>query len=174
MLNVIRTRRSHRRFLKKDVENEKIDDLLRAAFYAPTSKSLKPCEFIIVKDVKFREDLSKASRYSKFVNGAPVIIVVCYDGAKNRRFKEDSSIAAAHISLEAENQGLATCFVQIVEAYEGDVGNSEDYVKKLLDVPENYRVLCLLPIGYPDGQLSPKTDAEFDRNRVHTDRFSKK
>ncbi|MCI4626565.1 MAG: nitroreductase family protein [Candidatus Magnetoovum sp. WYHC-5] len=171
MLDVIKTRRSHRKFLQKEVEPEKLEELLRAAFYAPSSKSLKPWEFIVVRHKELKEGLSRASLYSRFVKDAPLIIVICYDTTKNRRFKEDSSIAAAMISLEAENQGLGTCFVQVAEAYEADVGDTEGYVKRLLNIPNNYRVQCLLPIGYPAVKLPPKTDDEIEQHKVHNETF---
>ena len=171
MLNVIRERRSIRTFLKKEVEKEKLNELLKAAMFSPTAKNSRPWEFIVVVAEELKKELSKATPFAGFAQGAPAVIAVCYDTGKGRRFKEDCALAAGHIYLEATNQGLGTCYVQIAEGTEADVGNPEDFVKRLLDVPEHYRVLCLMPIGYPSKQPGPHKDEEFEEDRIHYERF---
>ncbi|UCG84291.1 MAG: nitroreductase family protein [Dehalococcoidia bacterium] len=117
-----------------------------------------------------KKALSEATPYSFFVKGAPIAIVVCYDIDTGRRFNEDASICAEHIHLEAVNQGLARCFVHVADAT-GDHGNAEDYVKQLLEIPDRYRVQCMMPIGYPDEVLPEHTDDEFDRSKIHIEKF---
>jgi nitroreductase len=117
-----------------------------------------------------RAALSEATPWSFFVKDAPIVIVVCYDATKGIRFKEDSSICAEHIHLEAVNQGLASCFVQVADA-EGSHGGAEEYVKGLLEIPEQYRVQCMMPLGYPAQEHPEHSDAEFDESKVHMERF---
>ncbi len=171
MLEVIKKRRSIRSYLDKEVEEEKIKEILKAAMFAPTAKNLRPTEFIIVKDEKLRSELSKATIYSKFAKRAPIVVVICYDTNKGRRFREDCSIAAAHIYLEAVNQGLGTCFVQIVEGAEAKAGEPEAFVRRLLNIPNNYRIQCLMPLGYPADSHPLHDDQEFDEKRIHLDKF---
>src|SRR5512136_3176720 len=115
MLEVIRQRRSVRSYLKKNVEKEKLHEVLKAAMFSPTARNLRPWEFIIVTEDETKERLSHATPYASFAKDAPVVIVICYDTGKARRFKEDCSICAENIWLEATNQGLGTCFIQIAE-----------------------------------------------------------
>jgi nitroreductase len=171
MLEVIKKRRSIRSYLDKEIEEEKIKEILKAAMFAPTAKNLRPTEFIIVKDKKLKDELSKSTLYSKFAKKAPLVIVICYDLNKGKRFREDCSIAAAHIYLEAVNQGLGTCFIQIVDGAEADVGDPEAFVKRLLNIPDNYRIQCLMPLGYPADSLPLHDDQEFDEERIHLDKF---
>ncbi len=171
MLDVIRQRRSVRSFVKNAVEKEKLNEVLKAAMFAPTAKHLRPWEFIVVTNETKKIELSKATPYASFAKDAPLIIVICYDINKGNRFKEDCSIAAENIYLEAVNQGLGTCFVQIADGTEADAGNPEEYVKKMLDIPENYRVQCLMPLGYPAKPSAPHKDEEFDLKKVHYERF---
>ncbi len=171
MLEVIKKRRSVRAYKPKSVEEGKIKEILKAAMFSPSSWGTRAWEFVIVKDPKTRKALSEATPYSSFVKDAPVIIVVCYDTETGRKFKEDSSICAAHIHLEAVNQGLASCFVQIADA-DGPHGNAEAYVKELLGIPQNYRVQCLLPIGYAASELPEHSDSEYDESKIHYERFN--
>ena len=108
--------------------------------------------------------------HAGFVDKAPVVIAVCYNMKKGRRFKEDSSIAAEHIHLEAVNQGLASCFVQVADA--GDpAGSAEPFVKELLRIPEDFRVMCMMPLGYAARELREHGDSEYDQAKVHNERF---
>lgn len=171
MLDVIRRRRSIRSFKKKDVEDGKLRDILKAAMFAPTSWNSKAWEFIVVKKPELINALSEATPYSAFVKNAPLVVVICYDINSGRRFSEDCSICAEHIHLEAVNQGLGSCFVQIVEGTEASHGDPELYVKSLLNIPDGYRVQCLMPIGYPSREPTAHSDAEFDESKIHHDMF---
>lgn len=170
MIEAIRKRRSVRAFLKRDVAEEKLREILTSAMFAPTSWGTKAWEFIIVRDTKTRVELSKSTDHSGFVKEAPVVIIICYDVKTGKRFREDSSIAAGHILLEAVNQGLAGCFVQVADAGMPQ-GSAEPYVKKLLKIPERFRVQCMLPIGYPKRPLQEHKDSEFDENKIHYENF---
>lgn len=171
MLETIRKRRSVRTYLKKDVEKEKLNEILKAAMFSPTARGLRPWEFIIVKNQETKNKLSRATPYASFAKDAPLVIVICYDTSRARRFKEDCSICAENIYLEATNQGLGTCFIQIADGTEANEGNPEDFVKKVLSIPENYRVQCLMPIGYPAKYPEPHKDEEFEERKIHYEKF---
>ncbi|HMK42749.1 MAG TPA: nitroreductase family protein [Dissulfurispiraceae bacterium] len=171
MLDAILTRRSVRRFEERRVEAEKLLEILKAAFFAPTAKNLRLCEFIVVQNIQMIEHLSLATPYSSFAKDAPLIIVICYNEGKGRRFREDCAIASENIYLEATNQGLGTCYVQICDGTEADAGDPETYVKNLLGIPAGVRVLCLMPVGYPAAVPTPHTDAEYDTERVHMELY---
>lgn len=170
MLDIIRKRRSVRAFKKDTVEDEKIREILLSAMFSPNARGTRPWEFIIVKEQATKDALSMITHSSKFVKGAPVIIVVCFDTTKGKRLKEDSSVVAEHIHLEAVNQGLASCWVQVADAGE-PVGSAEPTVKKLLGIPEHIYVQCLMPIGYAVREGSPHKDSEYDEEKIHYERF---
>lgn len=170
MLDVIRKRRSNRKFLEREVEPEKLLAVLTSAMWAPTSRSTRAWEFVVVRDTEMKEKLSHASHSSRFVKDASVVLIVCYDNIKGYRFREDCSICAEHIHLEATNQGLSSCFVQVCDT--GDpVGSAEPYVKGLLNIPDHYRVQCMMPLGYPAGPLREHTEEEFDPSKIHDEVF---
>lgn len=172
MLEVIKKRRSIRSFLDKKIEDEKLTEVFRAAMLAPTAKNIRPWEFIVVTNEDYRKQFSLATRYSSFAKNAPVVIVICYDMTKGSRFKEDCAICAQNIYLEATNQGLGTCYIQIAEGAEGSVGEPEAFIKKLLTIPDTHRVLCLMPIGYPSEYPKPHDEkALFDVAKIHNEKF---
>lgn len=170
MLEAIKRRRSARVFMKKDVEEVKLREILTSAMFAPTSWGTRAWEFIIVKEPGTKYELSKATDHAHFVKEAPVVIILCYNVKIGRRFREDSSICAEHILLEAVNQGLAGCFVQVADAGIPQ-GSAEPFVKNVLKIPERYRVQCMLPIGYPKRLLKEHKDSELDRKKIHYESF---
>ncbi|MFQ5736951.1 MAG: nitroreductase family protein [Thermodesulfobacteriota bacterium] len=170
MLDIIRKRRSVRSYLKKEVEEEKLREIFLAAMFSPNSRGTRPWEFIVVRDEATKKALSMTTHSARFVKEAPLVIVVCFDTKKGKRLKEDTSICAEHIHLEAVNQGLASCYVQITDAGEPS-GSAEPVVKKLLDIPAHIHVQCMMPIGYATRELAPHKDSEYDEGKIHYERF---
>jgi nitroreductase len=171
MLEIIRKRKSVRKYLGRPVEKEKLNEILKAAMFAPTARNLRPWEFIVATDGKTKNQLSQATPFAAFAKDASAVIVICYDTNKGKRFKEDCSIAAENIYLEAANQGLGACFIQIAEGAEANVGEPEAFVKRTLGIPEHFRVQCLMPVGYPEKYPEPHKDEEFDESKIHYEKF---
>lgn len=165
MLEVIKKRRSHRNFQNKPVEDEKLKEILKAAMFAPSARHLRPWEFVIVKDPKIKDLLAATKDGSSFVNLAPVIIVICVQ--KSHQWIEDGALVGANLYLEATNQDLGTCWVQIRGSQRPDGSSGEDYVRKLLKIPSPIHVLCLMPIGYPKELLPEHQDSEFEVKKLH-------
>jgi nitroreductase len=126
---------------------------------------------VLVKDEETKGKLSAVTPWASFVAKAPLIIVVCADESASREWLEDASIVGAHIYLETTNQGLGTCWVQIRDSSTPDGESSEEYVRQLLGIPSNFRVVALFPIGYPAEELSPHSDREFEQTEVHSDKW---
>jgi len=172
MLDVIKNRRSYRDFLDKEVEDEKLAEILKAAQFAPTARNLRLWEFIVVKNKKTRDLLAQTKTHSQFTNKAPVILViVSKDDGQTNYWMEDGSIAAGFIYLEAENQGLGTCFVQVYKSLRPDGFECEKYVKKILKIPKNIHVLCLMPIGYPRQKIPGLDQSVFETKKVHNENY---
>jgi len=167
MLEVIKKRRSIRLYLKKPVEREKIKEVLKAAMFSPSAMHRRPWEFVVVEDESLKKQLSKATPWASFAANAPVILVVLGDCKLSRLWREDCSIVGAYIYLEATAQGLGTCWIQVGESKTPDGRDSEEYVRKLLNIPENFRVLALFPIGYPGEKKEEHNESEFEKRKVH-------
>jgi nitroreductase len=175
MLEIIGKRRSIRKFLPKDVEQEKIDEILKAAMFSPSAMNSRPWEFIVVRDQELKNKISKATQWIGFVKDAPVLLVIA--GKEGRILPslwiEDCSIAAENVYLEAANQKLGTCFCQITGSKTLTIAgkDSEEYIRKVLDIPKGIRVLCVMPIGYPNEKKEEHKESEFDIKKVHNDKY---
>jgi nitroreductase len=163
MLEVIKKRRSIRRFLDKEIEKEKIEEILRAAMTAPSAHNGRPWRFWLVKEKEIKEKLSQIQPWADFVAKAPVILVIGAD--EGRQWIEDCSILASLVYLEATNQGLGTCWVQVREMKTEEGKKSEEEVKKIINAPEEIRILCLLPLGYPQ-KYPPEHLGEIEKEKV--------
>ena len=108
------TRRSIRKFVDQPVEVKKVEAILKAGLLAPSGKAVYPCEFIIVDDPDVLGIIAKAKKHgATFVAKAPVAIVVVADTSKTDVWIEDASIVSSFMLIEAENQGLGCCWIQM-------------------------------------------------------------
>lgn len=171
MLEIIKKRRSVREYQPREVEEEKLNEVLKAAMFAPSSMHRRPWEFIVVKEKETREKLSKATQHSSFAQNASVVLILCANEETDPRWVEDLSIVAAYIYLETVNQGLGTCFIQIRDAKMPSGESAEEYVKKLTKTPGHIRILCLMPLGYPALERLEHSEQEFAKEKIHWERF---
>ena len=168
MLSSIKKRRSIRRFKSTAVEKDKLREVLFAAMCSPSAYHKYPWDFIVVKDKAVRGKLSRATNYSRFVQEAPVTIAIVGDADRSKQWIEDCAIVGAHIYLEAENQKLGSCMVQIRGMETPDGKDSEKYVRKILGIPEARRVLCLMAVGYANEKLEEHDEeTRFFEGKVH-------
>lgn len=172
ILNIIRKRRSIRKYEEKEVPRELIDEILTAAFFSPSSMNRRPWHFVLVTDRQTVEKFSRArDGSSRFASGAPFVIVVCADSEIAGRWIEDSSIAATMIQLVVTELGLGSCWIQIRDSVHSEDQTAEDYVREVLGIPSTVRVLCMVATGYPAEDKSAHEDGEFMPERVHWEAF---
>lgn len=146
MLDILKERRSIRKYESQDIEEDKVAKVIAAGKMAPSGKNKRPVEFILVKDKDILKEMSTAKpKGGLFLEGAPVGIVVIGREDLSDTWIEDCSIATTFIQLEAHNQGLGSCWIQIRERFD-----AEKKVKELLGIDEKKRVLCIVALGYPD------------------------
>ena len=165
-LKLAKNRYSCRYFSNKHVEQEKIDLILEAARLAPTGKNSQSQRILILTDDK---KLSKLGECTPYVWGAPVVMIICYD--KNVAWKRsqdsadggiiDASIVTTHMMLEVANLGLGATWVGSFDPIK---------VHEVYNVPENYEIAAILPIGYPSSEAHPSRLHD-DRNPVETFAF---
>ncbi|MFB6216352.1 MAG: nitroreductase family protein [Candidatus Aenigmatarchaeota archaeon] len=168
MIEAIKKRRSVREFKDKKVEGEKIREILKAGMYSPSAHAKYPWEILVVEDEEKREALSDATKWSFFAEDAPVCFVILGDEEESDRWIEDTSILSEHIWLESVEQGLGGCWIQIRNGSTKDPSRDpEEYVRELLDIPEKWRVLCILAMGYPAESKEPHSESDFRSEKVH-------
>jgi len=151
---IIRDRRSVRAYQKKEIPIDVLRAVLEAARLAPSANNRQPWKFVVVRDPAKRKALAKAAKEQQFVAEAPVVIaavalepervMTCGVSAA----AVDLSIATDHIQLAAVEHGIGSCWLGAF--YQEDV-------KKILEIPPEYKVIALLPLGYPADQPGYKS-----------------
>jgi nitroreductase len=175
--NIIKERRSIRRFETKAVEDEKLLAILEAARWAPSWGNTQCWEIVVVRDAqqkeRLSETLSKKNPATLSVIHAPAVLVLCseskksgfYNGQQSTRYQDwllfDLGLAAQNICLTAHNLGLGTV---IVGAFD------HAQVEKILGIPDGYEAVAIMPLGYPAHAPSAPKRKEVS-SFVHYDKF---
>jgi len=166
MIQAIRKRRSVRQYLPKEVDNEKLQDILLAAMYAPSANHIRPWELVVVQDDATKDRLSKVTPWAGHAKEAGAVIAVIGHPDESSEWVEDCSIVAQHIWLEATEQELSSCWIQI-----RGKESAEKEIKKILGIPDEHRVLCLMPIGVSAEEVSEHTEEEFEKEKIRYERY---
>lgn len=165
---LVKKRRSIRKFLPAKVETEKLDLILKAALMSPASKRTNGWEFWVVEQQETLEAMAECRPFgSKLLAGAPLAIVVAADPDKSDVWFEDASIASIIIQLQAEDLGLGSCWVQVYNREKDDNTTAEQYIKNLLGIPEHLRVLNAIAIGYKDEERKPYDEEKLAYEKIH-------
>ncbi|HIQ49585.1 MAG TPA: hypothetical protein EYH56_00145 [Nanoarchaeota archaeon] len=150
---VIKKRRSIRKYQNKEVEPEKIETILENVILSQTAGNLQSYVIFVIKNHDIKEALTQAAYGQEFIKQAPIVFVVCADQEKagsvyGKRGYElysinDASIVATYIELIACALGLGTCWVGAFD---------EQEVKQILGLPEGIKPIAIIPCGYPAEQ----------------------
>ena len=164
-LEAIKTRRSVRTFISKPVPRELIEQIIDGARLSPSANNGQPWEFVIVTDQTTREKIAGLTDYGRFIADAPVCIAVfCRD---TKYYLEDGCAATENILIGACALGLSSCWVAgDKKSYAGDVST-------VLEVPDSYKLISLLALGYSN----VKGSAHFKRKLeevLHWEKFENK
>lgn len=171
---LITKRRSIRRYENRKIEPDKIAALVEAALRAPSSMGTNPWRFVLVSDPEMLKMLSRSKEHgSSFLEGAPLGIVICADPSKSTVWIEDASIAAIFIQLQAEDIGLAGCWIQIRDRMHSKDKTSEQYISELLDIPKDViRVEAIMAVGYPEEKKAPHPKESLDYGKVFSAKYN--
>lgn len=164
LMQVIRERRSIRKFKDKAVPLELIRQLIEAARWAPSAKNAQPWRFIIVRD------RSKIERFAEikgqpWIKSAPVIVFVVADRkAHPTYYAIDCARATQNFCLMAHALGLGTCIIACYEL---------DDVRKMLKLPDDYVLVEAIAVGWPDEKPKEKPRLSVDE-LVYFEEFGRK
>ena len=168
LLDIILKRRSVRKYTGDVIPEEKLEKILQAGLLAPTGKNQKPCEFYTVRDRELLKALSQAkSGGGAMLADCAAAIVAAGDGEKADTWVEDCSIAMSFMHLMAAEQGVGSCWCQIHLRKGADGTDAEAQVRRILSIPEKYRIVGILALGIAEQEPAPHTVEEADWNKVH-------
>jgi nitroreductase len=171
VFEVIRRRRSVRRFADIDVPELDLERILDAARYAPSSGNQQPWKFLVSRDRSRRDGLRKLAvertlslyreklsmsdeelderrgSIAEYVEGllsAPVHVVVLTDNESEYASynHHDGPLAAANLMLAARALGYGTLYITD--------GIPESVIREVFGIPDRYTFVCMTPIGVPE------------------------
>lgn len=163
---VVKKRRSTRRYTGKPVEVEKLRAAMELALRAPSSKNTRSTRLMAVTNLDKVHALGRLRDWgSSLLEEAGAAIVVMGDEEASPMWQINATIMATVLQLALVEEGLASCWVHVGDylTINDDPASqrSEDYVKEVVpEIPSNYRVLCVISIGYADYTPKPLPDYE--------------
>jgi nitroreductase len=170
---LITNRRSTRKFTSQLLSPEQVELILRAALMAPTSKSSFSWQFIVVEDQPILKKLAECKNAgAAFLEGCALAVVVLGDSMKSDVWIEDASIASIYMQLQAEDLGLGSCWCQIRNRLIDDEMDSEQYLRDLLDIPYQLKVLSIIGFGHKDQVRKPFDESHLLWEKVHIGKYN--
>ncbi len=167
VLQAIFTRRSIRRFTEQEVEQEKIENLLRAGMQAPSAHNKQPWHFVLLNDRRLLNEIADFHPYAKMLYQAPLAIAVCGDlelENNDRYLALNGAAATENILLAAHGQGLGAVWIAVYPREE-----RIKKVKLLLELPLHIIPISLVAIGYPAKTVPPED--RYQPQKVHFNRW---
>ena len=172
---LLKKRRSCRRFTSQAVDENSVCDLMKAALMAPSGHRINPWEFIMVEDKEMLRQLSMCKAAgAALLEGAALAVVVIGDTNKTDVWVEDCSIATILIQLAAEELGLGSCWVQIRRRFDAAGNLAEDNVRSILGIPAHYAVLSIVGVGHKAREASPFDEEKMQWEKIHIGFFGGK
>jgi len=148
MLKAIAERYSCRAYSDKPVSEADIDTIVEAGMKAPSGMNLRPWHIVVVTDPDTRAKLSETHQWSFFCAQSPVVFAVCGDDeASDHWWCEDCAAVIENMLIQAADLGLGTCWIGI-RGSDSRGFDREDYIRAVLDIPDEIRVSGLIACGY--------------------------
>lgn len=164
-------RRSVRRYTEEHISDEVINEIMKVALTAPCSFGHRPVEFVVVRDRStIRELAACKSLGGSQIIGADAVVVVMVNLERGEFWIEDGAIASGYILLAAEQYNVGACWVHIRNRT-GRRKSSDEEVRELLNVPDDYAVLNLIALGGKGENKKGYAESDFDFSKIHIERF---
>lgn len=165
-------RHSIRRYTDEPVSPEDVKTIVEAGLLAPSSKSARPWQFILVEDKAMLARLAECKpNYAQSIKNAPLAIVVCSDPSKSDCFVEDASVAATMMHIQATALGLGSCWVEVRHRFSADGEPAEVMVQEALGIPADLPVMCILSVGHSAEERLPVDPSKLLWEKVHVGTF---
>jgi len=146
IIDIIKSRRSIRKFTSEPVSEELVETILEAGSWAPSGLNNQPWRFAVIRDAGLRQAISELTHYSKVVMTAQVLIAVFLDTEKSYHREKDIQAVGAclqNMLLEAHSLGLGTVWL-------GEIIRSNEQIKAILGLTSELDLMAVVALGHPD------------------------
>ena len=155
-VNLILSRRSHRQYLKKDIDEKTINLLLdcglNASFGGPPKPQCQVTEFIVIRDSDLKSKLAMTYDDRQFIKDAPLLLACCANTNNDPQYNEwllSSSLSIQNVVIAAESLGMGCCILSCFINHAAHIKDKQ-YLREVLNLPEGVELVALLSIGYKD------------------------
>ena len=155
LIDFILTRRSIRHYDTKAIPEDILNQIFEAGRNAPSAANRQPIHFIIVNNEEAKKELSKGM-FNRHIKDSPAVIVGCADVNSALTGKwaiVDAAIAMQNMVIAAWTLGIGSCWIGAC---------NEEKVKELLKIPDKWKVVALVTLGYPAEQPKPRKKKSFE------------
>lgn len=167
LYNGLLSRRSIRHFTGDPVTAGQVDQLVRAAMYAPSARNTQPWHFVVVDDKDRLIQFSEFHPYAKMLPQADKAILVCGDTALENTpgyWMVDCANATQNVLLAAHGLGLGAVWLGIYPRKK-----RMEATTQLFHLPETIRPLALVALGVPAHK--PERPERYRPERIHYNKW---
>ena len=159
IFELIKTRRSIRKFTEEPVSDEVVNSVIEAGAWAPSGLNNQPWKFAVIRDNQLKADLSELTHYSKIVLSANVLIAVFLDHSLGYdRTKDVQAIGSC-----MQNMLLFIHSIGLGAVWLGQILKNKDKVLQLIEGPEDLELMAVLALGYPAAEGGKGNRKESDQ-----------
>lgn len=178
ILSLIMNRRSHRKYLNKNIPNDIIENIINCGRNAPFGGKPKPdcqvTEYIIIENEDIKEKLSLHYEDRQFIKDAPVIIAILANKNNDPKYEEyilSSALSIENMIIVAESFGIGSCILSCFLNYQKHIEDKKNS-REILNLPDNIELVALLTLGYKDdNEEIPMKELRSYKDVVHFNRY---
>jgi nitroreductase len=173
VLEAIETRREITAFRPDPIPGGVMERLKRALYLAPAGNNLPSREFIVVTDRATLDGLAETTPYMAWLRQAAAGVAIVANPKVSKYWLQDASIAGAFLWLAATADGLGAAWGAVYHSEDaGESARRETHVRNLLGVPDEYRVVAVIGLGYPAAR-PPAKDMHPPERVLHRESFGR-
>lgn len=172
LLELMMNRRSVRNYTGEKIPQEKLEQILQAGLLSASGRNRRPWELIVIQDKDTLLQLSKSRAHgASMLEDAGCAVVVVADPEKTDVWTEDCSIVMSNMHLMADSLGVGSCWIQGRLREAADGRTTEEYIKELLSVPDNYSLEAILSLGVLTEHPEEHRLEDLPMEKIHMERF---
>jgi nitroreductase len=168
MINqAILNRRSVRTYSDQPVSEEIIKEIIKAAQFSPTAMNNRSWEFLVIKGNDQKEKLCNIACSlvkQESIKKAPVVLIPVINTKVSVLPVQDLSIASENIFIQVVELGLGSFWKNITP-------DEAEKIKEAFNIPADFTLINVIPLGYPAQEINPHTDEEFIESKIHSEKW---
>lgn len=174
VISMIERRREITKFKKYPIPNELLEKLAQALYLSPSGNNLPSREFVLITNRQMLLQLSSTTPYMKWLDHAAAGVAILGNDQMSKYWLQDASIAGGYLWLAATSLELGAAWGAVYHAEDTEESTvRENYVRGLLQIPDNLRVVAIIGLGYPD--IEPQSKQMYPLETVfHRETYKKK